>query len=215
MVATNLRQRIDAALKQSADWELVDKVLLNLCKTYPTHKFKDQVSAKVALIGRTYVTGVERAFKGGAGQGDALTKIVDYIHSKRKAFDEIIVRIPDTDVLTEDALGPIVVAQSNFLNLLSESDQCRRRPRAFVSKYLHFHRPVVPIYDSYVVGVISKLVKPPTRLDRNYPANVDSDYASYLEKFWQVNGLALAVDRRLTVKQLDTYLLWEAHQRAA
>jgi hypothetical protein len=33
MVARNLRQRIDTALGESADWELVDKVLLDLCKT--------------------------------------------------------------------------------------------------------------------------------------------------------------------------------------
>jgi hypothetical protein len=79
-MAGNLHRRIDAALRQSADWELVDKVLLDLCKTYPTHEYRDRVSAKVALIGRTYVTGVERAFKGRSGQGDALTKIVEHIY---------------------------------------------------------------------------------------------------------------------------------------
>jgi hypothetical protein len=63
-----------------------------------------------------------------------------------------------------------------------------------------------------VVGVISKLVGRLTRIDRNCPANVDTDYASYVQKFWRVNSLALDVGLTPTVKQLDTYLLWEADQ---
>jgi hypothetical protein len=114
--ASDLRRRIDTALAEAARWELLDKVLLDLCKTYPTHKIADQVSAKVTLIGRTYATGVERAFKGRSGQGDALTKVVNHMHSNGKTVDKILAVIPSSiDVLTEDAIGPVVRGHSRLL----------------------------------------------------------------------------------------------------
>src|SRR5215813_11237711 len=148
MTSLSLPQRIDTALKEAASWELIDSVLLKLCKTYPTHKDEKEVIAKVALIGRTYVTGVERAFKGGSRQGDALTNVVEHMHSNWKAIDEIIDGIPNrTSKLAEEAIKPIVSGHSAFVRLMRRCKTCHRNPRAFVSKYLHFHRPIVPIYD--------------------------------------------------------------------
>src|SRR5216684_7348116 len=100
MAVRNLSQRIDAASKESVGWELIDDVLLELCRKYPMHTRKNEVAAKIALVGRTYVTGVERAFKGGSRQGDALSKIVEHVHNNQKAVDAIIADIPrDTDKL--------------------------------------------------------------------------------------------------------------------
>lgn len=216
MPPPNPGQRIDAALKEAASWELIDSVLLNLCKTYPAHKNEREVIAKVALIGRTYVTGVERAFEGGSRQGDALTNIVEHMHGNWKAIDEIIDGIPSRlNKLTDGAIEPIVSGHSALMRLLRRCKKCHRNPRAFVSKYLHFHRPTVPIYDSYVAGVISRVIGGRTRVAHSYSADVDWVYASYVEKFWRINQRIRDAGRDCTVKQIDTYLLWEAHHIGA
>jgi hypothetical protein len=202
------------ALEESLSWELIDQTLLAVCDSYPTHGDRQQVTAKVALIGRTYVTRIERAFKGGTRQGDALTRVVEHIHRNGQRLDRIIATVPSgTNRLSETAIEPIVGAHYEFLRLLSECADCHRNPRSFVSKYLHFHRPNVPIYDSYAAGVISSVLGSATRSRRHVAA--DSTYASYVEKFWRLSRHVGDAGKICSVKELDTYLLWEAYRRGS
>jgi hypothetical protein len=213
MTDPSLCQLVETALQESVSWELIDAVLLDLCARYPLHRDKRHVIAKVALIGRTYVTGIERAFDGGTKQGDALSRVVDHIHRNGERLDQIVSTIPSqTNLLSDEALDPIVSAHYQFLQLLQECEHCHRNPRSFVSKYLHFHRPNVPIYDSYAAGVISSVLGSRTRQSRRYGA-ADSTYASYVEKFWRLAKRVSGAGRRCSVKELDTYLLWEAYRR--
>lgn len=207
-----LAQLVEGALEESLSWELIDRTLLAVCDCWPTHGDKQQVTAKVALIGWTYVTGIERAFKGGTRQGDALTRVVEHIHRNGQRLDKIIAIVPSgTNILREMAIKPIIGAHYEFLQLLSECADCHRNPRSFVSKYLHFHRPTVPIYDSYAASVISSVLGSRTRSRRH--AAADLTYASYVEKFWCLTRRISEAGRTCSVKELDTYLLWEAHRR--
>ncbi|CAN5296137.1 hypothetical protein BH10PSE6_BH10PSE6_36330 [soil metagenome] len=207
-----LNQRISTALEESISWREIDCVLLRLCEAYPKHDDESQVIAKVALIGRTYATGIERAFKGGKKQGDALGKVVKHIHLNGAKLDAIISSVPaGTNELTENAIRSIVEAHFRFIELLQTCEDCQKTPRSFVSKYLHFHRPNVPIYDSYAAGIISKLLGKSTQLRMRHEAS-DYDYARYVEKFWLLQERIFGAGERRSVKELDTYILWEAYE---
>ena len=84
---------------------------------------------------------------------------------------------------------------------------------SFVSKYLHFHCPIVPIYDSrvaeHIVGVLGEHVPPYTPTTRllERPAAYDASYywdAGRFLKLWQ---LARETVPEATVQMLD-HALW-------
>jgi hypothetical protein len=51
---------IDAMKAFDEDWGAVDEVLYRVCRELPDHKSRRSITAKVALIGRTYSAGLER-----------------------------------------------------------------------------------------------------------------------------------------------------------
>jgi len=130
--------------KQST-W-LWDKTLYDLCKKYPGHNKRDAVFAKVGLIGRSYATGLERHTK---GKKRRLGIIVNFLLRKCNDIDKEIRQIAKLKSnLTNENLQTITNSHNNFCKLLSPIMNDRNSPRSFVSKYLHFHAPVVPIYDN-------------------------------------------------------------------
>ena len=53
--------------KLDNEWSLGNSVLYDLCKTYPTHKDKKSIVAKIWLIGRAYAAAIERRKKDDEG----------------------------------------------------------------------------------------------------------------------------------------------------
>ena len=60
--------------------------------------------------------------------------------------------------MTEIAIRPGAVPDGTQRQLLTTSFQITSPRRSFVSKYLHFHRPAIPIYDSVASKALSGLM---------------------------------------------------------
>ncbi|HEX4785800.1 MAG TPA: hypothetical protein VH350_15775, partial [Candidatus Sulfotelmatobacter sp.] len=69
-----------------------------------------------------------------------------------------------------------------LLKLLTKITNREQLVRSFVSKYLHFHNPNVPIYDSVAAGFLPSIVS----MQGSQAAlaeDVDGEYANYVHGF--------------------------------
>jgi hypothetical protein len=81
---------------------------------------------------------------------------------------------------------------------------------SFVSKYLHFHNPIVPIYDSRAEVAIGKLVNRRSRLVREAQMALPEGlpvYRNFVAAFVVLYQLAAETTLKPSVKELD-HLLW-------
>jgi hypothetical protein len=82
-----------------------------------------------------------------------------------------------------------------------------------VSKYLHFHRPVMPIYDSVASQALSRLLRWRNAFDcASFGQPEDLDYRQFVMHFRQLSGLARQACIEASVKELDWYLLDEGER---
>jgi hypothetical protein len=193
----------------AADWALVDDVLYGLCRQYPTHTVRGQVVAKVAVIGRAYAASVERCISPPPGT-QALMLAADHLYEHGAEVDDIVETISLADEpLTEEGIALIVEQHGRLVKLIAALPECSRRPRSFASKYLHFHHPVVPIFDSYAVEHLSKLVhwdKDIVPFDK--PKGADPEYWDFCVRLFRLYRKCRQAGLEVTTKQLDTFL-WE------
>jgi hypothetical protein len=118
------------------------------------------VRAKLAVIGRSYSTGIERKVRSDGTQGSAISQLAEYVDRNHRAVDEVIdVLRGHEEPLTTELLKAIVDGHGKLLRLIEGVTRTGQTPRSFVSKYLHFHAPVVPIYDSVASGALRALVR--------------------------------------------------------
>jgi hypothetical protein len=193
-------------------WRLLDQTLYDLCTANPGHASIAAVVAKLWIIGRTYATGIERRVAGETGvQGGALGKVAIHLHRHGDQVDEIIASLAGSnEPLDETKLATIVAAHGRFVRLLRPITQAGRSPRSFASKYLHFHSPAAPIYDSYVVARLQRLYARQKVAPTYLTAEADTDYAWFASRFWRLYQEARASNVRVSAKLLDHYLLWAA-----
>jgi hypothetical protein len=111
------------------------------------------VYTKVAIIGRVYEAGVPRSFQapgdseatvtyGLIEQADLIEKRLTALHGRR--FDR-------------QTAAEIVEVHGGVTRKLAERTGDAWLT-SFVSKYLHFHCPIVPLYDSNAAGRIGQFV---------------------------------------------------------
>lgn len=204
-----------AVVEQKAVWGGLDEELYGLCRRRPAHDNLSDVVAKVALIGRGYATRIESMVPSAnrQGAGSAIRKVADVLAAHASEVDQLIRSLPETDGLSPDQLEMVVSVHGKLTALLqdalSEGDK-GDAPKSFVSKYLHFHRPCVPIYDSYSEQALSRF-----RTDAVAAAPFayvkKSMYRSYYEHVLSfAAAMASARDEaglKPTVKEMDAFLL--------
>ena len=79
--------------------------------------------------------------------------------------------------------------------------------RSFAAKYLHFHKPTVPIYDGFAAARLWKLV--PKQVDEAAlasPTEADADYWDFCARFLRLDQACGKAGLSVSVKGLDTYL---------
>jgi len=178
-----------------------------------------RVHGKLSLLGRSYATGLERLLKGNKEQSGNLNAWTAYFVRRAKALDGIVqevrrVRSP----LTEDKLERIAVLHGRFASALQKHPRLRKAkkrkdklsPTSFVSKYLHFHNPVVPIYDSWssAGACHHHLLGKGSDTLGAMPIGTDPDYWHFLRGFWCVyQDARKEFGRKTSVRHLDRYLL--------
>jgi hypothetical protein len=201
-----------------ANWCAIDEELYDLCRRYPEHTDARGVNAKLWIIGRTYATRIESKITTQGVQGSSLTQLSDYLRSHARQLDGLLRGLKViSEPLTPETLKSIVDCHGHFLTLLKGITRKGQTVRSFASKYLHFHTPAVPIIDSYVAGILPKLVRWHAQLQVfRTPPHADAFYAWYVMRFWSLYQTARdalgqregAAETIVSVKHLDYYLMW-------
>jgi hypothetical protein len=192
-------------------WAAADQELYDLCRRRGHDTFID-VYTKIAFINRVYAAGISRSIVAVDG-ADSETQVARGLLDLRADVHASLSRLCALDGIGRDTMGAIVEEHAKLTDALSV--HCGNvRPTSFVSKYLHFHCDLVPIYDSRTVEAIGKVLAPYVpRYQRTsgllrQPATYDPNYYWYAGRFLRLWELAGATTPGLTIKMVD-HALWE------
>jgi hypothetical protein len=196
------------------DWGAVDEVLYGICRQYPDHSDRRGLTAKVALINRAYQAGLERRVTPPVGS-QAITVIADYMFEQRREIDAIVGQLGAMcEPQTAADMRRIVGLHGLLTGVLVGVTTDGKAPRSFAAKYLHFHNPAVPIFDSYAAIALGKLVRwDGARVPFTCPEHGDLEYYDFCVRFWRLYAACRSKGVEVTVKTLDHYL-WTVPARA-
>ncbi len=209
-VMNNLLHRYEVTVRDyEQNWVALNKVLYDLCRRYPDHQRRDGVNAKLWVIGRTYATGIERQIRTQGTQGSSMTQLADHIWNHRRQVDTSLQPLGAVkEPLDVEKIKLILMAHGQLLSVIQPLLRTKLSPRTFVSKYLHFHCPAVPIYDNVAVSALRGLCP----LRKNFqvivlPKQADGQYGRYVLRFWQLYQDMRHRGEPVSVKLLDEFLL--------
>ncbi len=193
-------------------WEAADRALYDLCRRYPGQCDKAGVYAKLFIIGRAYMTGIERKISSDGTSASSLIQVAEHMLRNKTSLQEIFASLADVaEPLTPESLRKIIHAHGQFVRLLQRITRNEESPRSFCSKYMHFHCPAVPLFDDKVMKALPKLVRWQKSFQLfDLPNDADEYYAWYVLRFWQLYQQIVAAGKTPTVKHVDQYLLWGA-----
>jgi hypothetical protein len=166
------------ALKESSIWDLGNEVLYRLCESHPAHQSKQEIVAKVWLIGRSYAASIERRKPDGLDTEAFYSEaVVDAMRAS--SIDSRLAEIDSVRSIQNHA--DIETALNVHADLTKTfSGASGKANRSLASKYLHFHRPhFFPIYDSRANGKIREIVG--GRVSREFPEG-DSEYRPFVAR---------------------------------
>ncbi len=212
-----LKHEYDKAIEEyEKEWSTLDVALYRLCTEHPGHASSAEVFAKIFIIGRTYQTGIERQVKSKGGQGSSISQVAEKLIDNSETVDRLFEALSCvSEPIDAGKLRSIAEVHGEIIQLLRPITRKGRVPRAFVSKYLHFHFPAVPIYDSYADSSLRSLVRWEAALEVfEKPTHADQEYVWYAMRFLKLYEEAAASRKLcLKVKYLDHYLVWKTDQK--
>jgi hypothetical protein len=209
----NKKDYFRAGLRYDAEWSLLDETLYRLCRENPDNSSHPSVFAKVFIIGRSYQTGIERQVKTRDTRGSSISQAAECLLRHGKKLDEWIGSL--SGGIDSADLRAIVDVHGRILNLLKPITRKLKSPRSFVSMYLHFHNPAVPIYDSYAEWSLKGLVPWDDALNVfNAPRAADHEYDRYVKRFMRLCSIVQEKELIVSVKRLGHYLVWMADEDA-
>lgn len=187
---------------------LGDKILYELCRNYPRHEVKNEIYAKVLLIGRSYAVALERG------------KITDNVINDY-FYHEVVSKIQSSNIdeefdklrLSNCTLNQILLAYIELIKLTNTFN--RGTKHSFCSKYLHFHFPeLFFIYDSRAVSNISKIQLDTSKFKNNLVESTDLPYIKFYYKCLALKELINEkFNRDLSPRQIDTLLLSDENEK--
>ncbi|MBF0216111.1 MAG: hypothetical protein HQL30_03840 [Candidatus Omnitrophica bacterium] len=211
--------------KDSKIWDVGNDVLYRLCRKHPLHTDKGAVIAKIWLIGRSYAAAIERRPKSDSKRSsdrfyeDVAEKLIN------SQIDREIKRLPKTEQLSKENIKIIMDVHKFLTTTFYRLTSIYKVSLA--SKYLHFHRPITPIYDSRakksMSGIFEKnidieykdMIKyvEKNRLSGNNTANdklnnVEKEYLHFVIKIYCVQQfLKKETGELFSPREIDKYLL--------
>jgi hypothetical protein len=205
----DLTTRLSQAIRSyEARWKPVDTELYDLCRRRASHADSADVYAKVAIIGRVYEAGVARAWR---AEGDPETEVTQVLTKLADLIEKALARLKDQSFDRQTA-NKIVELHGHLARAISHRSG-KVFLTSFVSKYLHFHCPIVPIFDSNAQTAIGQfvdgeLVSPIREAMAELPEWARA-YRNFVAAFVVLYERAYAeIPLKPTVKQLD-HLLWQ------
>lgn len=193
-----------------AKWAALDSVLYDLCNRFPDHKDPGGVRAKLWTIGRTYATGIERQIISNGSQGNSMEKLAEHFVAKADDLDSVLNILKSVhEPISSEHIGQILAAHYELCGLIRPILRTKgRSPRSFASKYLHFHCPAVPIYDSVSVSRLRMFDRAVAREGFLGSRDVDEPYQDFVSAFWRLYQVARGESgNAVTVRHLDWYLI--------
>jgi len=207
---SDLPSRLTRAIKRyEAGWEPVDTELYELCRRRPRHDDFADVYTKVAMIGRVYAAGISRSSK---AEGDREAGVANGLVGLGNTITDRLAEVDDDHFERPTFIQILELHAHVCQELLAYTGNTWQQ--SFVSpKYLHFHCPTVPIFDSRAEGAVGRFVHWPTVYDlrrtikrqRGWPIRYYNFATAFMVLYEQVDA---ETDLKPTVKGLD-YLLWQ------
>ncbi len=201
--------RLSQAIKSyEARWKPVDSELYELCRRRSSHIVFADVYTKVAIIGRVYEAGVARAWH---GSGDPETEVTRVLIEQADLVSTGLQGLENRSFDRQAAAG-IVELHGRVTRAISHRTNGVFLT-SFVSKYLHFHCPIVPIFDSNAQAAVGQfvdqeVVSPIRKAMAELPEWTRS-YSNFAAAFVVLYERAHAqTPFTPTVKELD-HLLWQ------
>lgn len=184
----------------------LNEVLYSMCGDWPGHHNRGEIWAKVWIIGRSYASGIERHADGG------LAPVVEKLFQSRRWLDSATCQLRALPAeVSFQSIVTAAVLHGRLLAELSPHMRSGNRPRSFVAKYLHFHAPCIPIYDSVVNARIQS--RGWYRWQRAWttqypaPAGADRAYWKYCVRLAHMAEEWRAECKSPDARMLDYYLL--------
>jgi hypothetical protein len=207
--ATDLTAALTRAIDSyEASWKPVDIELYDLCRRRAGHVVSTDVYTKVAIIGRVYEAGVARAWR---GEGDPETEVTRVLTEQADLINNGLARLKDQSFDRQTA-DEIVELHGRLARAISQRSG-KVFLASFVSKYLHFHCPIVPIFDSKAHAAIGRFVdwefvNPIREAMAELPEGARA-YRNFVAAFVVLYERAYAeTPLEPSVKELD-HLLWQ------
>lgn len=202
-----------AALSQAiegyrATWQPVDSELYDLCRRRASQRAFADVYTKVTIIGRVYAAGIPRTVR---ADGDPEAAVARGIMEQADLIDKTLHALADAQ-LDRATAGQVIELHARTARGLRPHTGGTWQ-QSFVSKYLHFHCDLVPVYDSRAEAAIGRFVSWPAvygvRNSIGRPADWLTRYYNFATAFVTLyESAAAAASVHATVKDVD-YLLWQ------
>lgn len=198
------RRHLGSALKEY-DYEPGMQALYGLCKRYPRHDSQEATISKLWLIGRSHAAALERTREPDAHNSP-------YRPTARRLatgrLDELLgqARKPRPAFSREHCEAAVAVVDYLAGEFHKTTGQWKQ---SLAAKYVHFHVPTVPKYDSIADGAISALVSRADLSEDERRLWDRAGYARYLARLVCARRrLKKARLGSLSARDLDVFLLY-------
>jgi len=187
-------------------WMLGNNILYQMCQDHSLHIDPEEIRAKIWLIGRSYAASIERR----ANKKEINDDFYDYVvnefikFNKKTKFDERLNQLRNKE-FNETTLKDILILHKELTKFFKELTG--KEKRSLASKYLHFHVPIFPIYDSRAKNSINTIIKgKPEKIEG------DKEYSIFCNKILLLNKLIKEGNKKApTMREIDTYLINRAN----
>jgi hypothetical protein len=213
IIVFDKKDYLSACSRYDAEWSLLDETIYRLCRENADNLARPSVFAKVFIIGRSYQKGVEPKANALVTQGNSIFQVAECLLRHGKKLNQWIGSLSGN--ADADDLRAIVEVHGRILKALAPVAKTLRSPRSFVSNYLHFHNPAVPIYDSYADWSLKRLVPWNDSLDVfNSSGTADLEYDRHVKRFLRLCSTIRENELIVSVKRLNHYLALITNENA-
>jgi len=191
-------------------WMLGNNILYKMCADHSKHTDPEEIRAKIWLIGRSYAASIERRPKKEKINDDFYDYVVrEFINFNNKnKFDEKLTKLKNKE-FNGETLKDILLIHGELTKFFK--DLTGKEKRSLASKYLHFHVPIFPIYDSRANDSLKRIVEGKIK---EAEIECDKSYYKFCTKllflFYEIKD---KTGKTPTLREIDTFLIKIANDR--
>jgi len=192
-------------------WMLGNNILYKMCLDHPNHTDIEEIRAKIWLIGRSYAASIERRSK--SNNKHINDDFYDYVvnefvkFNKETGFDSKLQALKNKE-FNEETLKDILAIHGELTKFFYKLTG--KEKRSLASKYLHFHVPIFPIYDSRANNSINQIIK---GKEEDSELIGDQEYSKFCYKvLFLYNLIKEKTGKNPTLREIDTFLVQIANE---